>query len=190
MPSDAIATMGTLLPTDAEGRDAVHVAVVVMQATTVLFPGQHLDRNGSTLGTPVGIVDPFLTTRVMPGDRFWLFLYPRTITSLRHAWSHPAFEEEGAVTRPPVEAAPQQYVATAASEQWLRDYAYETGIQYETLLSAAEGFLDEGTEGEYLHIGGEDASGEIHPAFWLHVARVLGRTLPGYPMAQYFTCSC
>ncbi|MFO0822607.1 MAG: hypothetical protein U0792_05710 [Gemmataceae bacterium] len=40
---------------------------------------------------PVGIVDPFLREAVRPGQRFWLFMYPNTVTTLRHEWTHPAY---------------------------------------------------------------------------------------------------
>ena len=34
----------------------------------------------------VGIVDPFLAARVRPGERFAVYLMPRTITALSHKW--------------------------------------------------------------------------------------------------------
>jgi hypothetical protein len=82
------------LVTGEEGRDAVHVAIAPVAAPCELRPGQHVDAHGRPEGpgvVPVGIVDPFLREAVRPGERFWLFLYPNTVTSLRHEWTHPAF---------------------------------------------------------------------------------------------------
>jgi hypothetical protein len=86
-------TIGRLIAGDA-GRDAVHVAVAPTTAPCELRPGQHVDPGGRPEGpgvTPVGVVDPFLREPVRPGERFWLFLYPNTVTSLRHEWTHPAY---------------------------------------------------------------------------------------------------
>ncbi len=77
-----------------DGRDAVHVAIAPTMATRELQPGQHVDANGNPEGpgvVPVGIVDPFLREPVLRGQRFWLLLYPNSVTSLRHEWTHPAF---------------------------------------------------------------------------------------------------
>jgi hypothetical protein len=72
-------------PEPGDRRDAVHVAIIPMTATRRLSPGQHLAN---------GIVDPFLTRSIEPGEAYWLLLYPNTVTSLRHVWTHPAFDEE------------------------------------------------------------------------------------------------
>jgi hypothetical protein len=92
--------LGDLITDGDRRRDAVHVAVAPVTAAEELRPGQHVGFTpaGQTeLVGPVdpsqhiGIVDPFLKDQVHPGQRFWLFLYPNTVTSLRHVWTHPAF---------------------------------------------------------------------------------------------------
>lgn len=90
--------LGQILRDEAH-RDAVHVAIVPLIAPVRLSPGQHIDCDGFPeghveAGLPVGIVDPFLKEKVGKGERFYLCLYPNTVTSLRHQWTHPAFEEE------------------------------------------------------------------------------------------------
>jgi len=87
-------------------RDAVHVAVAAVTAETRLSPGQHIglvraDNMELVCQTErnIGIVDPFLTEDVEPGQRFWMFLYPDTITGLRHIWTHPAFSAAAVAIR-------------------------------------------------------------------------------------------
>lgn len=113
-------TLGVLLDATAQ-RDAIHIAVAPVIAAHILSPGEHVgfisgeaeDRDKVGRTTPkLGIVDPFLQTAVMPGQRFWLFLYPQTITSLRHNWTHPAF------------AAADPGPRKSESEQWLRGQQY------------------------------------------------------------------
>lgn len=113
MPHDV--KLGCLIEGD-EQRDAIHIAVAPVIATVKLYPGQHIGLvlNDSTRATPcnnpIGIVDPFLNVPVYPEQRFWMFLYPQSITSLRHDWTHPAFGV------PPCGSKDE-------SEKWLRAYA-------------------------------------------------------------------
>lgn len=85
------------------GRDAIHVAVAPCVAFADLEPGEHvglipLPGNTEIVGVapnPIGIVDPFLTATIRKGERFYLCLYPDTVTGLRHVWTHPAFPGAG-----------------------------------------------------------------------------------------------
>lgn len=84
--------LGQIIPPDAKQfKDAIHVAIAPMIAGECLKPGEHvgIEEGGkmylaTMLIEPIGIVDPFLKNiTVGVGERFWLFLYPGTITSLR-----------------------------------------------------------------------------------------------------------
>lgn len=147
---DAVATMGGLLPEDAGGRDAVHVAVFSAVSEEKLFPGQGLAvvREGADTvvasGGDVAIVDPFLRGPVLPGQRFWAYLYPRTITGLAHRWSHPVFEDSGTTYAPPSEK--------LASEKWLRDFVARSDCpSYEEVIGKAAQFVDSGLDEESQH---------------------------------------
>ena len=98
--------LGQLITDGDRRRDAIHIAVAPVVASARLMPGQHvgLVRDGSVeLVGPcehnLGIVDPFLSAPVEEGQRFWLFLYPGTITGLRHVWTHPDFAAAAAAVR-------------------------------------------------------------------------------------------
>jgi hypothetical protein len=104
---------------DAEARrDAVHVAVAPVVAGQTLLPGVTvgLDVDGEAVRSadPIGIVDPFRTDAVEPGERFWLLLFPNTITGLRHSWTHPAF-----AAKPPTAQAASVLPASGNDSNWL-----------------------------------------------------------------------
>jgi hypothetical protein len=88
--------LGKIIEGEAR-RDAIHVAVAPVVAGEDLEPGYHvsLNKEGEAVSSSgkglLGIVDPYLVSRVKKGERFWLCLYPNTVTSLRHVWTHPAF---------------------------------------------------------------------------------------------------
>lgn len=82
--------------TEAEGRDAIHLAVDNVEAGETPYAGQNVGFIrpgvvGASAQKLVGIVDPFLKVVIHPGQRFWLVVYPRQISSLRHVWEHPDF---------------------------------------------------------------------------------------------------
>ena len=83
-------------------RDAVHVAVTPIEAGDTLAPGEWVclkegvahKRRSWRDGEAVGFVDPCLEEGVKAGQRFWLWLRPGSITSLRHNWTHPSLPEQ------------------------------------------------------------------------------------------------
>jgi hypothetical protein len=156
---DAVATMGDLLPDDAGGRDAVHVAVISATAGETMHPAQNvgfsvlptegIEGTASALADHLGIVDPFLKTNVRPGQRFWLYLYPRTITGLNHQWTHPAFPNEATGT---VYGTPGERLA---SERWIREWAESYDVTYAEMIAAAKAWIE---SGDYFSRGGTFAA--------------------------------
>lgn len=167
--TDALETLGTIIG-ENEKRDAIHLAVEPVFAAEDLLPGQDVGRVEGGFGrcvNPLGIVDPFIKGVVRKGQRFWLVLYPRQISSLRHVWTHPAFDEvedlpgvtqkqtaaptsqkasgTKAQSKVPVVASAPVIVATPAenpmaenSEVYIRELAERVGISYGRLMSGAE----------------------------------------------------
>lgn len=197
---DAVATMGGILPEGAGGRDAVHVAVFSATCKRRIYPNVNVglvndipDKTGDYWVTEdtnefIGIVDPFLNNAVdfiEPGQRFWVFLYPRTITGLTHHWSHPAFGETGGVYATPS--------SKMASEQWLKNFCESNDTPgYETVMAAIRGESLKGDiscmiDDEYFLVIGRDAHREIPDEFWVHAENVLGHSISIKP--KWF-CSC
>ena len=98
-------------------KDAVHVAIVSIEAAQELKPGTHVElKHGKAFKkdpheddfSPIGIVDPFLSAPVQAGHHFYLCLYPDTVTGMRHEWGHPAFDDMNSV-KAQLEAIGKQY---------------------------------------------------------------------------------
>lgn len=184
---DAVATMGDVLPDDVSGRDAVHVAVVSVTACVPLAPGQNVgfvDYENNLVGPSddcIGIVDPFIKNTILSGDRFWLFLYPRTITGLSHSWTHPAFSDD----TPKVNTKYSTPATVIDSEQWLKNYCSQYDVpDYYELIS----LIEKNTDSEYITVYGSDAHGKIPDELWKHAEIVLGKEIKYKP--KYFSCSC
>lgn len=204
MSENTQAKLGKLVVGE-EQRDAVHIAVIPAVAARRLSPGQHVglteDGQASGLVDAIGVVDPFLTEVVLAGETFWLFLYPNTVTSLRHHWTHPRFDDD---------RTKRLGIRTAKmiSEAWLRTFIASSDCpDYDTVMNAATGhhernadpsqdpkeypgYWNSRNDGEYLHFGGRDAHGPIPPEFWDHVEVVTGQPIPPGWRASSFSCSC
>lgn len=177
--------IGNLLPDHRSAeRDAIHIAVAPVTAAEELRPGQHVgfvqqgDTNlvGPNSHTLIGIVDPYLDEIVHPGAACWLFLYPQTITSLRHNWTHPAFEE----SKPDI----------SISERWLRDFADEVDAGYDEMMFVASTHCNGNDRWpEYLINGGKWEGTSTPDEFWTHFAAVTGKT-PSDGPTGIFSCSC
>ena len=186
------ANLGKLIDETAQ-RDAIHVAIAPVVAAEWLETGEHVgllpDGRASKRSRRIGVVDPFLRESVAPGQRFYMVLYPKTITSLRHDWTHPDFDGP----RPPKPTKDE-------SEAWLREFCKNADCpRYEDTIAAAAGKYLAASEyygeayrndGEYLHFDGRDAHGDIPPEFWDHVENVTGDKIPLDMRASSFSCSC
>lgn len=184
--TDALETLGTIF--EDGGRDAIHLAVEPVVAGETLRPGQHIGTaDGVAWATKqnvkkVGIVDPFLTESVRPHQKFWLVIYPRKITSLRHVWSHPDFPEP----------AHDRYAGMSTSEKWLREYADSLPVHLDELLMHAEWWVEStknGGWGDYWCDGGRFEGVRLPEAFWDHYHAYTSKPIDP-EKRSFFTCSC
>jgi len=188
--TDALETLGTII-TDG-GRDAIHLAVEPVIAGEELIPGANIGlKNGYAYSTTdkalnhvdkhLGIVDPFLKESVKPGEKFWLIVYPRQITSLRHVWSHPDFEE----------SIPLDF-SKEASKKWMMEWAKEHMSNdyygYNEKIYDEQAFANAIIAGREHHLGRYESAGEhIDNTWWNHWENITGER---GDRDDYFSCSC
>lgn len=186
--TDALETLGTII-SEKEKRDAIHLAVEPVIAGHDLMPGAHVTiKDGravsAMVGQGLGIVDPFIDGLIEKGERFWLVVYPRKITSLRHVWEHPAFPASPDVTLAP------QY---SESEQWIRNFADSVSLHYDVLMGGASDWIESkkrGDYGEYLCFGGLLEGESVPEEFWPHYESVTGEKVEEDHRGSFFSCSC
>jgi hypothetical protein len=187
---DKIPKLGNLI-TDDQPRDAVHIAIAPVVASDLLYPGERIGFVGDayTVGSKpsavVGIVDPFLENPVKKGDKFYMFLLPNTITSLRHDWTHPAFEAEDTVA----EYEPTFFKLKGAveEEKWITEFAEHIGTNYNDLMDAAKSYL---SHGEYFVQGGDFEGYSIPDEFWEKYQIVTRETVDEDDRGSFLSCSC
>lgn len=172
-------------------RDAIHIAVAPVEAGQALKACQHINVNEEGKAVvdtfvPIGIVDPFLMVPVKKGDKFYMFLYPGTIKSLRHDWTHSALKN----------VAPIKFTdEKAASEKWLREYTrawLPQLVESDGEDAAYQRLLEDMRAGTVTYHGKDmHTRGELQDAEQLkeHSQIILGVKID-YDKFEYFSCTC
>lgn len=190
---ETLEMIGKLAPGYA-ARDAVHFAVIPVEAGQELQRGDRtmLDVDGRALKAlqweaPIGVVDPFLPTDVQKGQRFWLFLNPCTITSLRHVWTHPEFKDESSVQTA------MTSIALSKKEEarlWLTDFiAQMNGEPLETLIEAVQSAINSREEYVCFGVDFDEYGMKMDDRFWEMWTAYTGQPRPNRP-PEYFRCAC
>ena len=181
--------LGKIITTE-QHRDAVHIAVApVVAGCDGMTPGRHIGIiEGEIAGfveNAIGIVDPFLPYAPQKGQRFWMYLYRGSITSLRHEWTHPALPNLQQVI-----AGECNYAGVdekQAAIEWMKNAALLFGVNYEELIAD---WCDLVT-GNYINNGEtiRDRWYEIADDFWKYHKIITGKETPENERGG-FTCSC
>lgn len=193
--------IGKLLSNDP-GRDAIHIAVApVVCADRSIKPGARIGfaeigncERVSSRGEPIGIADPFLEQPVTTGERFFMFLFPNTITTLRHEWIHPAFASVVSGRDRIAEARAEiQQIADAMGGDGDDDdpswYGPFRPMTYERLMGAAKEWID--AEEYCVEHGGQSwQEGFPFQRFWPLYSIVTGEAVPSSRNRNFFSCSC
>lgn len=184
--SDSQFLIGKLIDGTGEP-DAIHIATMPVTAAETLKPGQHIGFKDEyrVTGKPpepyklMGIVDPFLKSDVVSGQRFFMLLYPNTITGLRHVWTHPDIAANGVAVG-------------SSSEKWLRDFADSVKADYHEMMHVAGTHCDgaKSTWADYLIEGGKWEGQSTPNEFWTHYENVTGKKPKGDEKPGIFSCSC
>ena len=173
--------LGKLITT-LQQRDAIHIAVAPVVAAESLQGGDRVGllpdgRATTKVKDAVGIIDPFFQETVRSGERCWLFLFPGTVTSLRHEWIHPAFDGDKTMA----EAWLREYAANVRPydvEGFGKDYAYQR-------------FMEDVRDGTIFYYG-RDCHGldEVDDAdeLFRNLSIVLGHKVNGDCFT--YSCSC
>lgn len=191
--------LGKLITDPDAERDATHVAVIPMIAgERWMQPGDKIKLKYGTVDVAlranhyyddsqkiVAVVDPFLQDGPEEGQRFWAFLFPGTVTGMRHLWRHPAFTETE-IPKPATE-----------HEAWIRDFCDRWNFDYGDLIGAAlktTKYHDD--YDRYVVARGRDCHsaedlGEDNDLFWMHLEGLMNRKFDHeHREGMGWSCSC
>lgn len=194
--TDALATLGKIHQSN-EKRDAIHLAVEPVVAGENLKPGDHIGFLSTMSGASnivgnravkhLGIVDPFLRKDITRGDKFWMIVYPRQITSLRHVWSHPDFGEElSQEDRDKITKV--ENVLGGEAQRRIENFATSLSVTFDDIIEGARAWVE---EEEYMCGGNEFMNAESYDGFWDDYESVTGHVVKkDKQMSDWFSCSC
>jgi hypothetical protein len=188
-PAAAHPELGKVLDGKAD-RDAIHIAIAPVVAVEVLKPGEHIGfvepGNSVKVGrastrdntTAIGIVDPFLSKPVQPGQAFYMCVYPRTTQNLRHDWSHPAFTAQEVARK----------LGANESERWLSNFADSMDVGYAELLDNAVHAIKHQQWDDLC----ANVDTDMPEEFWQHIENVIGSPVPESVKTKvtYIPCAC
>lgn len=226
--TDALDSLGTI-HTREEHRDAIHLGVEPVIAGEDIAVGANIGigKDGFAYATDyrtdikaVGIADPFLVNRIQKGESFWLVVYPRKITSLRHVWTHDDFdsEEEPKVldiseissddlmveiqrrlaTNNIVQTVqePAQEASDASEKEvawrWIHNYADGLGLDVDELMQYADNWVASERRGGWgdYLCKGGDLEGEYVSDEFWDNYDIVRDESTDSERGSFFTCSC
>lgn len=177
-------TLGALITEEVE-RDAIHIAVLPVVAGDYLSPGQWIGFRewdnraiADNSSDAIGVVDPFLKATVNRGQKFWMLVFPNTITSLRHEWVHPEI--------PP---SPSKQTKMSVSEAWLREFADDFYVDYYVMMGDVAAAVKAGGCDSIMTLG---SSADVdYETFWYHYQIVTGTVIDHeVTKDMWFRCAC
>lgn len=176
--------IGKLIDGEAH-RDAIHIAIAPVVVSHAMNPGEEVSfvtpsdcrLVAAGLANKIGIIDPFLKKALKANDRCYVFLYPNTITSLRHQWTHPAFPA----------AEPVSVQAKAEAVAWIEQFARDHGVSYDEMIEAADDWV---RHEDYLIRGGQFEGCYVPEEFWNYYEHATGKIVPNEKRGSFFSCSC
>lgn len=198
--TDALKTLGLRHKVEEGTRDAIHIAGRVCRAAQILAPGQRVGRledgryGVPTVGEKVfGIVDPFLTGFVAENEVFWLMIFPRTITALRHVWDHPDFPADPTAADIKLAETIAKESKFAEAKAWLEGFWIKIDCDsYDHMMEIADGFVETGCHlvEENRWESARSVLWDNQVKFWDSYEVVRGVTLTEEQRGGIFCCSC
>lgn len=162
-------------------RDAVHVPVIAAVAGARMLPGDRVSVGEDGIARPtaldgIGIVDPFLCSAVATGSACWVCLYPGSIESLRHNWTHVGLDG-------PMEV--------RVAMEVIADMAGLMGLSYYALMGYASDHALGHDDGYVTQRDGESWRTHFNEeTFWPAYETVTGRKVDPGRRDHFFSCSC